>query len=179
MDYKRIDPKTWKTEDASGTRITGEAVKGKEAHFREAEPGEKVITITSDGEETRNTADAGDKIATGPNGEEYIVTQDKFEDLYGDWDGPGDYRPKQKDREFFYVYEPVVLEAPWGEDQKLDGSPDNPAVVMMLGEDDRYGVGPDEFEKTYDVKEPPTSDPVATFESDHQKPSGPGAAPSI
>lgn len=73
--------------------------KNVEVNARVANGGEKITTLIrkSDGtnmEETVNTANQGDYIIRNPDGEEYILGKDKFEQRYDKTDIEGRYQSK-------------------------------------------------------------------------------------
>jgi len=80
-----------------------------------------VVTVTSDGKETTNTAEPNDIIMSGPSKEQYVVKAEKFPNLY---DGKiGDVViPEQGDRivaRVDNITEPITFTAPWDEDMIL------------------------------------------------------------
>ena len=79
-----------------------------------------VVTMTSDGKETQNTAESNDIIMSGPSGEKYVIKSAKFPKLYvGQIGGP--VHPEQGPRNVS-VYTgqvPVNFTASWGENMVL------------------------------------------------------------
>lgn len=116
---------------------------------RPAVPGEKVITKLSDGHiETENpNIKQGDMLITNPTGEQYVIGKTKFEEkYYSTPDKNGFYRPKPSPQKFLYLPEDIVFVASWGEDQHMrTGS----FINITNLDKDIYGIGREEFLKTY------------------------------
>lgn len=114
--------------------------KKSEVTVKIADGGERIITITSEGKETENTASKGDYIISNKTNkkEEYIIRKEKFEHLYELKDeSKGLYVKKRKvyalefNKETFpKIYDQyrenlsknivTFIEAPWNESQKLE-----------------------------------------------------------
>jgi hypothetical protein len=80
----------------------------------------QVITVTSDGKETTNTAEPGDIIMSGPSKENYVVKAAKFPKLYSG-DIGGLVIPEQSPRMVaaYKGTKTVTFTAPWGESMIL------------------------------------------------------------
>ena len=138
-----------------------EYAKFKQVIARVAAGGEEIVSETSDGVETVNTAEAGDFIVQNQTEarEEYVVPSEKFReryDLIEKWDdGRARYQPKG------HVYAvkltPELLseiglqsefeiEAPWGEAQKVV---ENDYMVTPPDKSEIYRIAFLEFGETY------------------------------
>ena len=115
-----------------------------------ADAEQEVVTITSSGEETRNTAQIGDYIVTNPDGEKYVIKPTKFESRYKKVDDTtaectGSCWAAKWEGEYF------EFTASWGQampcfDGDMLASPD-PEFSEV------YRIGRKEFENTYKLAE--------------------------
>lgn len=139
--------------------------KYKEIYARKAVAGEEIETVTSDGLETKNTAQAGDYIVrnTTQAGEMYIVKKEKFEKRYryidkpdGKWEiykAIGVIKAVEVDEkliknigtkdEFFFI-------APWGEKMVVKKGD---YLVSPLDYSEVYRIAKKEFFETYRLQE--------------------------
>ena len=105
-----------------------------------------VVTTTTDGKETQNTADVGDIIMSGATGENYVVKAAKLPKLYTGNVG-SDIYPEQSPRQVaLYSGEPVTFKAPWGEDMVIKPGD---YLVKDPANTGYYRIAKVEFEKTY------------------------------
>jgi len=105
-----------------------------------------VVTTTTDGKETQNTADVGDIIMSGATGENYVVKVAKLPKLYTGNVG-SDIYPEQSPRQVaLYSGEPVTFKAPWGEDMVIKPGD---YLVKDPANTGYYRIAKVEFEKTY------------------------------
>lgn len=135
--------------------------KFKPVYAREATREEEIITLTSTGKETTNTAEPGDYIVKNQTtaGEQYVVPAEKFKLRY-QWlrkgsDGFDEYHPlgevialacDQKTIRQLSLSCPFEFEASWGD-----------TVVVNLGDflvcppdfSEIYKISPTEFHQTY------------------------------
>ncbi|AXH72543.1 MAG: RyR domain protein [Caudoviricetes sp.] len=80
MEFKIINPETWVSEH-SPTKLFWK--KTAEVTARKAIPGEVIVTIMKNGHiETNNTAKLNQIVVKNPNGEEYIIDEQKFTEKY-------------------------------------------------------------------------------------------------
>ena len=134
-------------------------------HARPARKGEHVVTITSDGVESTNTADVGDFIVENQTTarERYVVTAAKFQNKYTHVGGLGHgwavYEPNQESLILAIEVDETVLqqlgqdesfqiEAPWGSAQRVNRG-DFLVAPTDLGE--IYRIGAKEFGETYET----------------------------
>jgi hypothetical protein len=76
--------------------------------------GEELVVTMIDGvEETRNVAQSGDYVLTGPKGEQYVLGKAKFEKLYRHIEG-NVYETLPDAVQAVEVTQPLNFEAPWG-----------------------------------------------------------------
>jgi hypothetical protein len=105
-----------------------------------------VVTMTSDGKETQNTAEPNDIIMSGPSGEKYVIKSAKFPKLYvGQIGGP--VHPEQGPRNVS-VYTgqvPVNFTASWGENMVLKPGD----YLVKEAEGKYYRIAKKEYEMTY------------------------------
>ena len=105
-----------------------------------------VVTITSDGKETHNTANLGDAIISGPSGEKYVVKASSFPKLYvGQIGGP--IHPEQNPRNIslYAGQDSINFIAPWGENMILKSGD----YLVKEGEGKYYRIAKKEYEMTY------------------------------
>jgi len=139
--------------------------KYREINARKAVTGEEIETVTSDGLETKNTAQAGDYIVrnTTQAGEMYIVKKEKFEKRYkyideldgrwGIYKAIGVIKAVEVDEkliknigtkdEFFFT-------APWGEKMVVKKED---YLVSPLDYSEVYRIAKKEFFETYKLQE--------------------------
>ena len=105
-----------------------------------------VVTMTADGQETKNKADPGDVIMSGPSGENYVVKGAKFPKLY-----QGDIGqvviPEQGPRQVavYSGHSAIKFIAPWGEEMVLKPGD----YLVKDGDDGYYRIAKKEYEETY------------------------------
>lgn len=106
----------------------------------------KVVTVTSDGKETENTAQNGDIVMSGPSAEKYVIKQAKFSKMYQGKIGE-DVVPEQNPRMVaeYTGKEPVTFKASWGEDMILKPGD----YLVKEGEGAYYRIAKKEYEQTY------------------------------
>lgn len=92
---------------------------------------------------------AGFYIMTGPKGEQYPITPDRFRDLY-DVDDKGIARPKKIIKWAKVADHSGTVNTSWGE--PLNYNPDED-VIVRHGENDYGVVKKDIFQQTYDTSE--------------------------
>ncbi len=116
--------------------------KSVEIRARRAVPGEVIETGL---DATKNTAEEGDWIVTNPNGEQYIVKDDKFQARYEPKEGEdGVFVSKGLPVKAVQVDRNIVFKAPWGELQAVKAG----GYIIESG-NERYGIDQDAFLKTY------------------------------
>jgi hypothetical protein len=122
---------------------------------RRAIPGESLVTVTSAGVETHNTARAGDYVVENPGGEQYIVSPDKFAARYapipGDGGDHGDgwsaYQATGRIRAIPYHGPDFTFVASWGEEMVCNDG--DMLATTFPAEKDVYRIGKKEFDETY------------------------------
>ena len=129
--------------------------KAAEVQAERATEATPVETVLADGtEETRNVAEPGDYIVTGPGGERYVVKPETFEARYVRKPGKkGVYIARGYTLAVRNPFgQPISIVAPWGERQR--GAADcmiadifDPAKGQRAGEP--YLIGSAEFARTY------------------------------
>ena len=105
-----------------------------------------VVTVTSDGKETQNTAEPNDIIISGATGERYVIKSAKFPKLYVGQIG-GQVHPEQSPRNVaaYSGNSPVTFKAPWGEDMIL-----KPGDYLVKEDEGKYyRIAKKEYELTY------------------------------
>lgn len=106
---------------------------------------QEVITYTSDGEETRNTAYIGDYIFSGINNEQYVLKAEKVAKLYTPFeDGLIPERSPRRVAQVTVLVEPIYFKAPWGEDMIL-----KQGDYLVKDGNDYYRIAKAEYELTY------------------------------
>lgn len=121
---------------------------------RRAVPGEVIVTHTSDGKETENTAKDGDFVIRNHTGarEEYLIPQSKFDTRYerlGAASEPGWDLCKAKGRCQAIVYKGPDTQfiAAWGEPMRLR---DGDLICTPLPQKGEvYRIAAKEFDETY------------------------------
>ena len=112
-------------------------------------PDREVFTFTTDGLETRNTAQVGDMIMSGVTGEQYVIRRDKFVKLYDLFVGTT-VIPNQAPRTVAEVIHPwlpypIEFTASWGEQMTL-----KPGDFLVRDGDNVYRIARTEFLESYD-----------------------------
>jgi len=136
--------------------------KFQRVHARPAVTGEVIVSVTSDGKETTNTASAGDMVVRNLTQaqEKYLVGQTSFPRLYkklgpvdDSWklyDPIGEIRAieiSQDLRNMLRVGEEFLIMAPWGTEQLCR---EGDLFVAPLPDLDKvYRIARSEFEQTY------------------------------
>ncbi len=136
--------------------------KSRQVQARAAVDGEEIVTVTSDGVETRNTAAAGDMVVRNLTeaAELYIISAKSFPRLYEHAQELGDgwslYDPKgeilaievgQRLLDELGVAMDFLIEAPWGSDEQVRLGD---RLVSPLPDLDKvYRIAASEFEQTY------------------------------
>ncbi len=107
---------------------------------------QRVVTMTSDGKETENTAAQGDIIMSGPSGETYVLKAAKFPKLYQGSIGET-VVPEQNPRMVaLYDGDQVInFMAPWGENMVLKPGD----YLVKDGDSGYYRIAKLEYEQTY------------------------------
>jgi hypothetical protein len=128
---------------------------------KKASPGLLVITKTSDGVETRNTAEEGDWLVENQTSseEKYLVKSEifdsKYEMVHSLGDGWASYKPKgimsgyefeSNDLKHFGVTERLEFQAPWKETMFVRVGD---FLIIPPGEEEIYRVARKEFLETY------------------------------
>lgn len=121
--------------------------------MRPAIPGEAITTIMKDGHiETHNVAKENQVVIKNPDGEQYIIDAQKFEDRYEyskepsvDDDGFISYDAKGGPMKVIRLSENVEFTAPWGSLMQIKAG----GVIVDNGPGDIYGIQPEEFKNTY------------------------------
>jgi hypothetical protein len=136
--------------------------KFQQVHARPASPGEVIISLTDDGEETTNTADAGDMVVRNQTQaqEEYIIGGARFLERYsmvrpvdGAWklyEPRGEVLGIEITRELaaeFGVGQQFTIVAPWGTEQTARVG--DMFVSPLPDLDEIYRIARKEFEETY------------------------------
>lgn len=108
---------------------------------------QRVVTMTSDGKETENTAKVGDFIFSGPSGEKYVLTDAKLRKNYQGIPGQT-LVPEQSPRMVArYDGDAIVnFTAPWGEMMVL-----KPGDFLVKGDDGYYRIAAKEYKLTYNM----------------------------
>lgn len=138
--------------------------KFQRVHARPAVAGEVVVSVTSGGKETTNTATDGDMVVRNLTQaqEEYLVDQESFPKLYirresvdGPWnvcDPIGEIRAIEIShdlRDMMRVGKKFFIMAPWGTEQVAMEGDFFVAPLPELSE--VYRIGRSEFEQTYEL----------------------------
>jgi len=139
--FKEIDVNSIDFEDAATFKKTSR-IDSKSIEVSQED--QEIVTIIDGIEETRNTAHAGDRIITGPQGERYVIEEEKFEKLYEqNPESPEEFRSKG-DVQAIHLTEDVSFEAPWGEQMHIEAG-----GVLVKNGDDIYGIEEKAFAQTY------------------------------
>ncbi|MDB5477760.1 MAG: hypothetical protein JWM96_255 [Alphaproteobacteria bacterium] len=115
------------------------------SHIRMAEKEEKIISFHSTGKETQNTAMPGDYIIkTTEKGDGYIITADRFFEIYEDDAGDARYYRNKITRIALLILEDIRFIAPWGEEQNVASG----GVIVDAG-NYIYGIEKNSFITNY------------------------------
>jgi len=114
---------------------------------KEAKGGENLTTEVNGHVETTNTANAGDFIVTGTQGEQYIIEAKKLHERYTLSEDKTQATTKPVEIEFEYATEDISFKASWGEDMYMKAGD---ALVQENGKVG-YGINIDAFNATYEV----------------------------
>ena len=140
---KEIDVSSYIDFEKSGA-LFKKTAKLDSSNIEIAEEAQEIVTKIGDHEETRNTAEPGDRIVTGPYGERYVVTANKFEKLYEtNPNNPEEFQSKGTVRGVVLT-EDVSFEAPWGEKMHIKAG-----GTLVKNGDDIYGIDEATFAQTY------------------------------
>jgi hypothetical protein len=119
----------------------------KPMSYTVAEKAQRVITITADGKETEKNANPGDIIMSGPSRENYVISQEKFDEMY-EHISDDTVIPKQTPRMVaaYNGTDTVKFKAPWGEDMIL-----KPGDYLVKETDGKgyYRIAAAEYMQTY------------------------------
>lgn len=115
---------------------------------RPAKVGERIDTVIDGKLETTNKANVGDYVVTGPKGEEYIISWDKFKKRYVKTSNPGEYKAIGTCWAF-KLKQPIAFTASWGE--LMTGQPGDFIASTDSKGSDPYRIEHDIFLKTYRV----------------------------
>lgn len=108
----------------------------------------EVETILPDGKETKNKAEPGDIIMSGPSGERYVIKAKKFGSLYSGKIGEKiKVAPNPRQVARYSGKDTISFKAPWGEDMVLKPGD----YVVKDGDSGFYRIAKAEFEKTYET----------------------------
>lgn len=108
---------------------------------------QEVTTIIDGKVETTNTANAGDRIITGPKNERYVIRQEKFGGLYEEDPGnPSRYISKQIIR-VVPLTEDTEITPPWGGTQRA--AKGSVAAQSVSNPKDIYLIDEGAFKATY------------------------------
>jgi len=129
-------------------------VKSARIHAEPGVPGERIVTILSNGlKETENTVGTDpetgvpDWIVTAPDGERYIVKDAVFREKYlPDPDEPKAFLPAGKQIKAVQIHENIRFTAPWGEEMFLSAG-----GFLVLDPSGIYGVAETEFGNIYQM----------------------------
>lgn len=129
-----------------------EARKITQVKMRPAEEGQHLITVIRGNVETDRILPDNQVIVTNPTGEEYAMSYEKFLSRYEEVNG--EWMPRGRARALMNLTgRPVVITAPWGEDQFGDERCVYLAAVNPDGsvsETDRYICDWESFIETYE-----------------------------
>lgn len=122
---------------------------------RPATEGEDIDTVIDGIKETTNTAAAGDYVVTGPKGEEYIISGEKFNKLYEATAEEGVYKAKGlvKAYQIPEGTEDFTFVAPWGEDMLVQaGDYIATSFADNFDAEKCYRIEKGVFEQTYKIR---------------------------
>lgn len=138
--------------------------KYQRVHARPAAEGEQIVSVTESGEETSNTAAAGDKVVRNLTEakEEYLVSQTTFakrytevepvDDLWKLYDPVGEILAieiTQDVIQLLRVGAEFLIMAPWGTEQVAMAGDFLVSPLPKL--DEVYRIGKSEFAQTYEL----------------------------
>lgn len=121
---------------------------------RAATDGDTIVTVINGEKETSNKAKAGDVAVKGPEGEEYIISQSKFEARYHS-DGKELTNKFQKFQTkgfvLAYMYEGKSFKfvASWGEEMLVNDGDYLASTSLTFPVDEVYRIEKKVFGKTY------------------------------
>ena len=112
--------------------------------------GEHIITRMADGyiESEFYIKNSDDYVVTNPNGEEFVVSNEAFQERYvPDPEKEGVYIPRSLPQEMLPLDEDVEFTAPWGKVMRIRAG----GVLNITRKDEGYiyGIQPTEFAQTY------------------------------
>ncbi len=140
-------------------------IKKSQVEARPAEPGERIVSITSDGPETANVAKPGDYVVRNATRSEelYIVSEvtfskrydllEKIDDTWSRYQGKGEVMALEIDDQVLAVIgknDSFHIMAPWDSSQRANKG--DFLVSTMPDLDEIYRIGRQEFEETYQIK---------------------------
>lgn len=151
MSFSQIDRKS---EQIMGALAEAPVFKKQgQVNARRAEAGEAITTTLKSGaKETENTAQEGDYIVTNPDGEQYIISEQKFVSRYETSDEDGVYNAKGYCRAIKNPFgRPIEIMASWGSPQSGD---ENCLIADTCDENGKtdgepYLIEADAFTNTY------------------------------
>jgi hypothetical protein len=137
--------------DAYGPWVAGGSIYQKQGviEARPAVEGEVIVTVTGDGKETQNTANAGDYVVTNQTTarEQYIVPGETFAKKYEAIDNrPGWYYPKGRITVQEWPYDEQTFIAAWGQEMVIKKGD---YLVRPVGGNEVYRIARAEFHQTY------------------------------
>ena len=116
-----------------------------EVKFETSQKVQEVVTVINGETETTNTAQIGDYILEGVNGEKYVLTPKKFmqnyeieEYSYSEMKGTAKIKPQPRFAAQWYISHQLIFTADWGEE-------------MICNEGD-YLVAPQDFSEVYRIE---------------------------
>lgn len=154
--FKKIDDiKSYVEQLIEGGQKPKLYVKATPIMATRAVAGEEVLTYVKaeDGGqllETTNTAIEGDWIVANPDGEQYIVHDAKFHEIYGPSNEEGKRLPLAKPRTLIQISEDITFPAPWGGEMNIQAG----GQLNIDNMDGIYGINPEEFATTHSPVEP-------------------------
>lgn len=115
--------------------------------YTQSRTSQNVVTVTTDGEETKNIAQVGDFIFSGPSKEKYVLTANKLKKNYVGTPGQT-LTPEQGIRLVakYHGTETVYFTAPWGTKMIL-----KPGDFLVKGDDGYYRIAASEYKQTYNM----------------------------
>lgn len=114
---------------------------------RPAIAGEVIVTNTSDGKETQNTATKDSFVVKNPTGEEYILPKDMFLSRYEHISG-SNYKALGKYKAIVWHGDEFKFIASWGEEMVVKNG-DMLACPIPCHKKEIYRIASHEFGKTY------------------------------
>lgn len=117
-------------------------VKSAEIEARQAIEEENVETGL---DATKNVANIGDWIVTNPGGEQYVISKEKFSQLYKEKENEeGSFVSAGKPVKAIRTEKNIVFTAPWGEEQSVKAG-----GYVIENNEERYGIDEQVFRDTY------------------------------